>query len=361
MKKTLFYDKHIENRAKIVPFAGYEMPIQYPNGIIHEHKAVRKSVGVFDVTHMGELEVSGPDALAFIQKVTVNDASKLGPGKAQYSAMCYDNGGIVDDLLVYYIDGHYMLVVNASNIAKNMDWLRANTAGFDVELADISDEINLLAVQGPKSMVTLQKICNINMDDIPFYNYAVGQIAGFDAIISRTGYTGELGFEIYFRGDKETAESIWDAIFDAGNEFSIEPIGLAARDTLRLEKGFCLYGNDIDQNTNTIEAGLGWITKTDKGEFNGRDIIVRAKENKPKRQLVGFVMNTDKFIPRKGYKISIDGYQIGFVTSGNLSPMLNQPIGLGYVNRDSKQPGTQIEIEARGRTFRAEIVKLPFV
>ncbi len=361
MKKTLFYDKHIECGAKMVPFAGYDMPIQYRNGIIHEHKTVRENVGVFDVTHMGEFKVSGNDALAFIQKVTINDASKLSPGKAQYSAMCYNDGGIVDDLIVYLMDGYYMLVVNAANIAKNLDWLRGNTAEFDVELNDISDEINLLAVQGPKSKDTLKKICNINLDDIQFYNYANGQIAGFDAIISRTGYTGELGFEIYFSGGKETAGKIWDAIFDAGNEFGIEPIGLAARDTLRLEKGYCLYGNDIDQNTNPIEAGLGWITKTDKGNFNGSEVIVQVRENKPKRRLVGFVMNTDKFIPRKGYKISIDGGQIGFVTSGNLSPMLNKPIGMGYVNWNSRQPGTQIDIEARGRTFSAEIMKLPFV
>lgn len=361
MKKTNFYDIHNKLGAKIVSFAGYEMPIQYPKGIIGEHHAVRKSVGMFDVSHMGEFEVKGSEALEFVQQLTINDASKLAPGKAQYSAMCYDNGGIVDDLLVYRLDEGYMLVVNASNIEKDFDWAKKTAEKFDVELKNISDEVNLLAVQGPKSLDTLNPIASIEMKEIPFYNYAVGDIAGVPMIISRTGYTGELGFELYFHGGKEEAEKVWNAVMDAGKPYDIEPVGLGCRDTLRLEKGYCLYGNDIDEKTNPIEAGLGWITKIDKGEFNGRTAIAKVKEQKPTRKLVAFVAKADKFIPRKGYKIALNLVKVGEVTSGNLSPTLNKPIGLGYVPFENKAPGTIVQIEARGRDFEAEIVKLPFV
>lgn len=360
MKQTAFTDFHKSLGAKMVPFAGYEMPIQYPNGIIHEHKVVREKVGVFDVTHMGEFEVTGKDALAFVQKVTVNDASVLSMGKAQYSAMCYEDGGIVDDLLVYSFDDHFMLVVNAANIKKNWEWLQKNAYGMNVELKDISDEINLLAVQGPKSLETLNPLADIDMTNIEFYNFKNGKISGVDAIISRTGYTGELGFELYFRSSKEDAERIWDEIFDSGEKYGIEPIGLAARDTLRLEKGYCLYGNDIDQTTNTIEAGLGWITKAAKGDFNGKDVILKVKEEKPSRKLVAFIMDEKKFIPRKGYKIAVDGVESGEVTSGNISPVLDKTIGLGYVPWDKKAVGTKINVLARGKEFYAEIVKLPF-
>ncbi len=361
MKQTAFYEIHKQLGAKMVSFAGYEMPIQYPKGIISEHRVVRQNVGVFDVTHMGEFEVKGPDALAFVQKTTINDASNLDFGKAQYSAMCFENGGIVDDLLVYRLEDGFMLVVNASNIDKNFEWLSENTAGYDVQLTNISDEINLLAIQGPQSLDTLNPLADVDMSQIEFYNFALGKIAGVDAIISRTGYTGELGFEIYFRGDVARAEHVWNEIFMSGDQYGIEPVGLGARDTLRLEKGYCLYGNDIDQSTNPIEAGLGWITKVDKGEFNGRDIIVKVKEEKPDRRLVAFRVNSGRFIPRKDYRILIEGKEAGVVTSGNLSPMLDQPIGMGYVVWEHKAPGTILELEARGRTATAEIIKLPFV
>jgi aminomethyltransferase len=362
MKTTIFNAIHKELGAKMVPFAGYEMPVQYPKGIIHEHKTVRGSVGVFDVSHMGEFEIRGKDALAYVQKIAVNDASKLMPGKVQYSAMCYNDGGLVDDMLVYYMDDNfYMLVVNGANIDKDWEWCVKNTEGFDVDLKNVTDEVNLLAVQGPESLNTLQKLTDVNLKDIEFYNYETGELAGVDMIISRTGYTGELGFELYFRGDFDKAKSVWDKIFFAGKEFGIEPVGLGSRDTLRLEKGYCLYGNDIDETTNPIEAGLGWITKLAKGPFNGSDVIAKVKEEGITRRLVGFVVNADRFIARHGYKIMADGKEIGHVTSGNLSPILNEPIGMGYVAKEYKEPGTKIEIEARGKTFPAEVIKLPFV
>ncbi|MFA6570384.1 MAG: glycine cleavage system aminomethyltransferase GcvT, partial [Bacteroidota bacterium] len=303
MKKTIFYDLHKEYGAKIVSFAGYDMPIQYPNGIIHEHKVVREKVGVFDVSHMGEFKVTGKDALAFVQKITTNDASKLSFGKVQYSSMCYENGTIVDDLLVYCMGDHYMLVVNGACMDKDFEWCKKNTAGFDIELTNMTDEIHLLAVQGPWSRDTLQKLTRENLSEIEFYNFKPGQLAGVDMIISRTGYTGELGFELYFRGDFAVAKKVWDLVFDAGKPFGIEPVGLGCRDTLRLEKCYMLYGNDIDDTTNPIEAGLGWITKLAKGQFNGSDVIQKVKDEKPKRKLVGFMVDSDKFIPRHDYEI----------------------------------------------------------
>lgn len=362
MKTTVFNEMHKQYGAKMVEFAGFEMPIQYPNGIIHEHKVVRSKVGVFDVTHMGEFEVRGKDALAFVQKITVNDASKLTPGKVQYSAMCLPHGGIVDDLLVYNITkDFYMLVVNGANVEKDFAWCQKNVAGFDMELKNVSDEIHLLAIQGPKTVATLQKLTDKNLSEVEYYNFTTGVLSGIDMIISRTGYTGELGFELYFRGTHADARKLWDSIFSAGEEFGIEPVGLGCRDTLRLEKGFCLYGNDIDETTNTIEASLGWITKTAKGEFNGSDVINKVKQEGAKRQLVGFVVNADRFIARHHYKIFANGNEIGTVTSGNISPSLDKPIGMGYVAAEFKQPGSKIEIEARGKMFPAEVTKLPFL
>lgn len=362
MQRTNFFDIHKRLNAKIVSFAGFEMPIQYPLGIIAEHKTVRESVGVFDVSHMGEFEVKGKDALAFVQKVTVNDASKLSSGKIQYSAMCYKDAGIVDDLLVYQIDeNYYLLVVNGANIDKDFSWLQENLDGFDVTLTDISPEINLLAVQGPKTIETLQKLTDTNLSEITFYTFKIENFLGEEMILSRTGYTGEIGFELYFRGGVEVAEKVWNAIFDAGAEFGIQAIGLGARDTLRLEKGFMLYGNDIDQTTNTIESGLGWITKADKGDFNGIDVIKKVKAENPPRRLVGFVVDADKFIARHGYKIFSADKEIGIVTSGNQSPSLGKAIGMGYVEWDYKALGTMIEIEARGKKFPATITKMPLV
>jgi aminomethyltransferase len=361
MKKTIFNELHKKAGAKMVEFAGYEMPIQYPKGIIYEHKIVREKVGVFDVTHMGEFEVRGKDALAYVQKITINDASKLTPGKVQYSAFCLPDGGIVDDLLVYRMEDYFMLVVNGANIDKDFAWCQKNLEGFDVELTNITDDINLLAVQGPKSLATLQKLTETDLSVIEFYNYKLGKLAGIDMILSRTGYTGELGFELYFRGDLAQAEHVWSSVFEAGAEFGIEPVALGSRDTLRLEKCYCLYGNDIDETTNPIEAGLGWITKLDKGAFNGSDVIAKVKAEKPSRKLVGFTVEEKRFIPRHGYNIMADGEIIGHVTSGNISPVLDKPIGLGYVKSQYQAVGTKIEIESKGRKSPAEVVKTPFL
>jgi aminomethyltransferase len=359
---TGFNAIHKSLNAKMVHFAGFEMPIQYPKGIIHEHKIVREKVGVFDVSHMGEFEVKGKDALAFVQKCTVNDASKLNPGCIQYSAMCYLDGGIVDDLLVYCINSeYYYLVVNGANVDKDFAWLESNKERFDIDFTNISNEINLLAVQGPKAIETLQKLTEVNLSEIVYYNFVQDKLAGLDMIISRTGYTGEVGFEIYFRGDVAVAEEIWNKIFKAGEEFGIEAVGLGCRDTLRLEKGYALYGNDIDQNTNTIEAGLGWITKLDKGTFNASDVLAKIKTENPHRRLVGFVVNAERFIARQGYKIYDGDKEIGFVTSGNLSPSLNFPVGMGYVDWNYRNVGTKIEISARGQKFEAEVKKMPLL
>lgn len=362
MKKTVFHDLHVAAGAKMVSFAGFEMPIQYPSGILDEHRTVRNGVGVFDVSHMGEFEVRGEQALDLIQSITINDASKLTPGKAQYSAMCMPDGGIVDDLLVYHMGDYYMLVVNGSNIDKDFAWVQQNAAAFpDVEVTNVSDEIHLLAVQGPRSIATLQKLTTANLDDIAYYSYVRGTVAGVPMIISRTGYTGEPGFELYFRGSVAVATDVVNALFTAGADAGIKWIGLGARDTLRLEKGYCLYGNDIDNTTNPIEAGLGWITKLAKGTFNGSDVIARVKEAGPARKLVGFSMKSEKLIPRAGYEIVSNGEVVGKVTSGNTSPGLSTGIGLGYVPVALAAPGTALEIKARGTTFPAEVEKLPFL
>ena len=294
--------------------------------------------------------------------ISINDPSKLEFGQAQYSAMAYPEGGLVDDMLVYNLGDYFMLVVNGANIDKDWEWVNKNIGSFDVQLINASDDFNLLAVQGPNSLNTLQKITETNLSEIEYYHFALGKMAGIEAIISRTGYTGELGFEIYFKGDESIANQMWEQIFEAGKEFGIEPVGLGARDTLRLEKGYCLYGNDIDQNTNPLEAGLGWITKLTKGQFIGSDAIAKVKEQGITRKLVGFVSDADKFIPRHHYEIySKQGLKIGQVTSGNISPVLGKPIGMGYVSIDYAKPETEIEIEARGRRFPAKVVKFPFL
>ncbi|MBM2814338.1 MAG: Aminomethyltransferase [Ignavibacteria bacterium] len=361
MKLTAFNELHKQAGGKMVEFAGYQMPIQYPTGIIHEHNLVRSKVGVFDVSHMGEFEVRGKDALSYVQKITVNDASKLSEGKVQYSAMCLPDGGIVDDLLVYCMGDWFMLVVNGANIDKDFAWCINNTEGFEVEVKNETDEVNLLAIQGPDSLKTLQKLTHVDLSDIEYYNFKTGALAGIDMILSRTGYTGELGFEIYFRGDVSVATMIWEKVFEAGQEFGIEPVGLGCRDTLRLEKGYCLYGNDIDETTNTLEAGLGWITKLSKGQFNASDVLNKVKTEGLKRRLVGFTVEAEKFIPRHHYKIFSGEREIGVVTSGNISPVLNKGIGMGYVEIDFIQEGSKIEIEARGKRFNAIVTKIPFL
>lgn len=362
MQKTNFYSVHVAAGAKIIPFAGFEMPVLYPHGILAEHLVVRNKVGVFDVSHMGEVEVRGADALAFIQKITINDASKLSFGKIQYSAMLYPNGGIVDDLLVYNCGDFYMLVINGACAEKDWAWMQENAKEFaNLDLKNVSDEMNLLAVQGPKAIETLLKLTDTNLNDIVYYNFEFGKFDGVDMILSRTGYTGAVGFELYFRGDEALAVKIWNDIMKAGEEFGIEPTGLGSRDTLRLEKGFCLYGNDIDQTTNPLEAGLGWITKLTKGEFNGKDALLKVKADGLKRKLVGFMMTGEKFIPRQHYKITSNGTEIGEVTSGNISPMLDKGIGMGYVSAEFSEPGSVISIFARGKEFPAEVVKIPFL
>ena len=357
MKRTPFFEMHQKFGAKIVPFAGYEMPVQYA-GIMEEHKTVRNAVGVFDVSHMGEFFAKGANALSFLQKITVNDVSKLTPGKAQYSAMCYDDGGIVDDLLVYMLaEQSYMIVVNAANIDKDWEWMKKHCPS-EVQFENKSDETALLAIQGPKSLETLKKITSVDLAAIPYYNFVQGKLADVEMIISRTGYTGELGFEIYF--DIKYAEKIWNAIFDSGKEFGIAPIGLGARDTLRLEMGYCLYGNDIDNTTNPIEGGLGWITKLNKGDFIAKPILEKTKSEGPKRKLVGMMLN-DKAVPRHGYPLLVNGTNVGVVTSGTFSPSLEKGIAMGYVNVPYTEVGSTIHIDVRGRMIEATVVALPFL
>jgi len=358
MKKTRLYPVHEKLGAKIVEFAGYLMPIQY-SSIIAEHNAVRDSVGVFDVSHMGEIFVTGEKAKDFVQYITVNDVSKLYPGRVQYSAMCYNDAGIVDDLLVYnFADDKFLLVVNASNIEKDFSWMNENNK-FDVTLENKSDEYSLIAVQGPNSNKTLQKICDKEIN-LEYYHFFEAKVAGIEMILSRTGYTGELGYELYFKGDEKTAEHIWNKIFEAGLEFNIKPVGLAARDSLRLEMGFMLYGNDIDKTTNPLEAGLGWITKLNKGNFIGRDILLKVKSEGLSRKFVAMLGN-DKSFPRHGYEIKADNKKIGEVTSGTVSPVLEKPIAMGYVDVSQAAEGNEVNIVVRGRETLVKIVKLPFI
>lgn len=357
MKNTALTAVHEKLGAKMVPFAGYNMPVQY-EGVIAEHNNVREHVGVFDVSHMGEFRVRGPQALDLIQKVTSNDASKLVPGKVQYSCLPNDQGGIVDDLLVYCEgDQNYMLVVNASNIEKDWNWIQSHNT-FDCELENVSDDISLLAVQGPKAVAALQSLTDINLGDMKYYTFERGTFAGVDdVIVSATGYTGAGGFEIYFPND--AAGKIWDAVFEAGADQNIKPIGLAARDTLRLEMGFCLYGNDIDDTTSPIEAGLGWITKFTK-DFIHSEELKAQKESGVTRKLVGFEL-IDRGVPRHGYPIvDGEGNEIGTVTSGTMSPSTGKAIGLGYIPVEMAGEGTEIGIQVRNKVLKAGVVKLPF-
>lgn len=374
MKNTPLTEKHIALGAKMAPFAGYNMPISY-TGIQEEHHTVRNGVGVFDVSHMGEFIVKGKQALELIQHLTSNDASKLGVGQAQYSSLPNDKGGIIDDLLVYRLpeddcaegERAYMLVVNASNIEKDWNWVNAHleptaefVRGFDTRVINISDQTSLIAVQGPKALQTLQPLTGIDLGRIKYYNFAKGKFAGFDnVIVSATGYTGAGGFEIYV--DNKHAAAIWDAVFESGKALGIAPIGLGARDTLRLEMGFCLYGNDINDTTSPLEAGLGWITKLAKPSFIGKPIFEAQKAAGVSRKLVGFVLE-DRRIPRHDYEIlDAQGQVIGIVTSGSQSPTLGKPIGMGYVKTEFASPGTEIFISISGKSLPATVVKLPFL
>ncbi|MCT3924830.1 glycine cleavage system aminomethyltransferase GcvT [Elizabethkingia anophelis] len=358
MKRTALFDKHVSLGAKIVPFAGFEMPVQY-SGVTEEHFAVREKAGMFDVSHMGQFFIEGPGSKELLQKVTTNNVDALEDGKAQYSCLPNENGGIVDDLIVYKIaDEKYFVVVNASNIDKDWNHIsKYNT--FGAKMTNASDDMSLIAIQGPKATEILQKLTDIQLADIPYYNFTIGAVAGVqDVIISNTGYTGSGGFEIYFK--TENAVKLWDALTEAGEEFGMIPCGLASRDTLRLEKGFCLYGNDIDDTTSPIEAGLGWITKFDK-DFISKEVFAKQKEEGITRKLVGFEMQ-EKAIPRHDYEVvDAEGNVIGKVTSGTMSPMKKIGVGLAYVAKPHFKLGSDIFIRIRNKDIPAKVVKLPFV
>ncbi|MBC8526868.1 MAG: glycine cleavage system aminomethyltransferase GcvT [Candidatus Cloacimonetes bacterium] len=356
-KKTPFYKIHKKRNAKMMSFAEYEMPIQYEKGIINEHRKVRESVGMFDLSHMGEFIVKGKKRLEFVQKTMTNDASQLAVGQVQYSNMCYPDGGIVDDLLVYRDEDIFYLVVNASNLDKDFAWLKKNLIE-NMKLENVSDETALIGVQGPDSEKVVQKLVQDNLSKLGYYYFIRTKIDNVPVILSRTGYTGEDGFEIYFT-ELNRAEDLWYKVEDAGAEFDIEPIGLGARDTLRLEMKYPLYGNDIDEKTNPLEAGLRWIVKFDKDDFIGKKSLLKVKEEKIKRRLVAFIMN-EKGIPRPHYEIYKDGQLIGEVRSGTISPSLNIGIGTGYVRREFMKSGTKIEIKVRNKLLQAIIIKPPF-
>ncbi len=358
MKTVPLHQLHIRLGAKMVPFAGFEMPVRYSSDL-DEHHTVRNAVGVFDVSHMGEFSVKGPGALALIQKVSANDATALYDGKVQYSYLPNATGGVVDDLLVYRIaEDDYFLVVNASNIEKDWNWIQSQNTE-NVAMENLSDSLCLLAVQGPKATAALQKLTDVDLASMEYYTFKIGEMAGIkDIIISATGYTGAGGFEIYVKN--EDAEKMWDAVFEAGAEFGIKPVGLGARDTLRLEKAFCLYGNDIDDETSPLEAGLGWVTKFTKGFINS-EALKAQKEAGLKRKLIGFEM-IDRGIPRGHYELcDAEGNKVGEVTSGTQSPTLQKGIGLGYVPTEFSKAGTGIFVKVRDRLLKAQVVKTPFV
>ncbi len=353
-KKTPFYEKHIEYKAKMVDFAGYRMPLQY-KGIISEHTRVRKTSGIFDVSHMGRIYIEGKDALEFTNWIITNDVLKIKPYQALYSVMCYPDGGIVDDLLVYRLPDRILLVVNAANTEKDFSWIMENKRG-NVSVKNLTEEIAQLAVQGPKTEEFMQKIADNDLSHIGYYHSDEISIAGVPMLVSRTGYTGEDGFELYF--NRESALRIWDIIMEAGKEVEIEPCGLGARDTLRLEMKYCLYGNDINENRNPIEAGLSWVVKFHK-DFIGKKALLKIKEEGPKEKLVGF--ETEEGVPRPHCKI-LDKNEnpIGTVTSGTFSPSLRKGIGMGYVKKEFAKAETEILVDIRGKKYKGEIIKSPF-
>lgn len=360
MNKTSLNNTHVDLGAKMVPFAGFEMPVQY-SGINEEHFAVREKAGIFDVSHMGQFFVEGPGSDELLQFVTTNDITTLENGKAQYTCLPNGNGGIVDDLIVYKMDDQkYFVVVNASNIEKDWNHFQKYNEKFGAQLTNVSDETSLIALQGPKATEILQTLTDTDLSQIPYYHFTVGNVSGIeDVIISNTGYTGSGGFELYFKN--EFAEKLWKDLSEAGKDEGLIPCGLAARDTLRLEKGFCLYGNDIDDSTSPLEAGLGWITKLDKGEFVDAEFLKKQKEEGISRKLVGFEM-LEKAIPRHDYAITdAEGNVIGKVTSGTMSPMKKIGIGLAYVDKPHFKVGTEIFIQIRNKNIPAKVVKLPFV
>ena len=355
LKRTTLYDTHVALGAKIVPFAGFEMPVQYPTGITAEHKAVREEAGVFDVSHMGEFIVRGPQAVDFVNYVTTNDVASLKPGQAQYSTILREDGTIVDDCLVYRSDNRVLMVVNGSNIEKDFAHISQYVGKFDVTLEDISDDIALLALQGPQAQRILQQHTDTDLSQIKYYEHQMGTVAGIERVyISRTGYTGEDGFELYFPA--EYGPQMWTALTKSGE---VLPAGLGSRDSLRLEMGMALYGNDIDDTTTPLEAGLSWLVKLKKGDFVGREALVKQKEQGVPRKLVGFTTSERSF-PRHGYPVFVNGAPSGEVRSGTMSPTLGIPIGTAYVPPSSAAEGSTLEIEIRGKRIPATVVKMPF-
>jgi aminomethyltransferase len=356
LKQTPLHGQLVRAGGRMVEFAGYDMPVQF-RGIIPEHRRVRTTVGVFDVSHMGRIAVRGRDAAAWLNRMTTNDVTRLAPHQAQYSVLCYPDGGIVDDLVIYRLEDYWLLVVNGANNQKDTAWLREHLAG-DVELVNRTEETAQLAIQGPKAEPAMQKLVSIPLNAVGFYWSAWTEVAGVRTLVSRTGYTGEDGFEFYLPA--AAADRVWDAVFEAGHEFEIEPIGLGARDTLRLEMKMALYGNDIDQTTNPIEAGLSWVVALDKPEgFVGSDVLRRVEAEKPARRLVCLEMQ-DRSIPRPHYDIQSAGRKVGHVTSGTMSPSLGRGIALGYIERQLARAGTGLEIDIRGRRSEALVVRPPF-
>jgi aminomethyltransferase len=357
LHRTPLFAEHVALNAKIVPFAGYEMPVQYPAGITAEHQAVRNAAGLFDVSHMGEFIVRGERALEFVQHVTTNDASKIEVGQAQYSTLCNDDGFLLDDLLVYRFPDHCMLVVNGSNREKDWAWVSRFAGDFGVELEDRTDDIALLALQGPRAQAILARLTDHDLDSIRYYRFAEGTVDGIPMIISRTGYTGEDGFELYVGA--EEAAALWRRLLEVGKEDGLLPTGLGCRDSLRLEMGYALYGNDLDEARTPLEAGLAWVTKLDKGEFVGRDALRRQKEEGVKVRLAGFKLRERGF-PRHGYPVEYNGERSGEVTSGTMSPTLGYGVGLAYVPVAAAKPGTEIGIVIRDRAVPAEVMRPPF-
>ncbi|MGH7475384.1 MAG: glycine cleavage system aminomethyltransferase GcvT [Longimicrobiales bacterium] len=357
LARTPLHDEHVDLGARMVPFAGFEMPVHYASGIVAEHRAVREAAGLFDVSHMGELEIRGPDALRLVQRVTTNDAASLAVGQAQYSVLCQEDGGALDDCLVYRLSDRFMIVVNASTRERDRAWIAGHVGSLDAELVDRSDDTALLALQGPRAQEVLGAVTEHPLQEIAYYHFGEVEVAARSALVSRTGYTGEDGFELYVA--PESAGHIWRALLDAGTELGILPAGLGARDSLRLEMGYVLYGSDLDTAHTPLEAGLGWVVKLDKGEFVGRTALARQKQAGIVRKLAGFRLRERGF-PRQGYAVHQQRTVIGTVTSGVLSPTLGTGIGLAYLPRDAAAAGTPIEIMIRGKAVAAEVVRPPF-
>lgn len=357
LKRTPLYDEHVALNARMVPFAGYEMPVQYPTGIVKEHNAVRSAAGLFDVSHMGEFEVRGPQALDLVQHLLTNDAARLEVGQAQYTVLASPDGSALDDCILYRFPDHYMVVVNAGNLEKDRAWFEKAVPGFDVEFTDRSESFGLVALQGPVAERILARLTDADLPGIGFYRFIEDRVAGVDAVISRTGYTGEDGFELYVPA--ADTPRVWRELLAAGRDDGLVPAGLGARDSLRLEVGYILYGNDLDERRTPLEAGLGWVVKLDKGEFIGREALARQKEQGLADRLVGFVLQ-EKGFPRQGYEIRHRGEGVGEVTSGVLSHSTGQGIGLGYVAIDAASPGTELEVVIRDRPIPARVVRPPF-